>query len=292
MATCPEGHESAAADYCDVCGIRIGPPAAPSTGSGAETSGPPDAGAAPSGLGALCPRCGAAGLVRYCEACGYQVGSDPAAAQTPVSGATPAPAAPPVAAGTSESAAVLGSALFPDPGDIAEPSSSASATAPDAPGSGGPPAHVPAGWTAVVSASRSYFDAVIAERGPDAASVQYPAYCPERRYQLVAPQMRIGRRSVSRGISPEIDLTGPPTDPGISRLHAILLAKLDGSWMITDPGSENGTKVNDTEIEANVPVPLADGDHVFLGAWTAMAILRDSDPADPIAPKPDIREDP
>ena len=86
--------------------------------------------------------------------------------------------------------------------------------------------------------------------------------------------MRIGRQSVSRGIMPEIDLRGPPADPGISRLHAILLARPDGSWAVADPGSENGTKVNDVEIATDVPVPLADGDCIFLGAWTAITIAR------------------
>jgi FHA domain len=55
--------------------------------------------------------------------------------------------------------------------------------------------------------------------------------------------MRIGRRSVSQGLEPEIDLTGPPTDPGVSWLHAAPLAELDGSWTILDPGSQNGTLV-------------------------------------------------
>ena len=52
-----------------------------------------------------------------------------------------------------------------------------------------------------------------------------PPSSPERRFQLSGAEVRIGRRSVSRRIEPEIDLTGPPTDPGVSRLHAVLTAR-------------------------------------------------------------------
>jgi hypothetical protein len=88
-----------------------------------------------------------------------------------------------------------------------------------------PAANKPAAWTAMVASDRAYFENVVAAGGPDAAAVEFPAYTPERRFRLAAPEMRIGRRSVSRGLEPEIDLTGPPTDPGISRLHAVLFAE-------------------------------------------------------------------
>jgi hypothetical protein len=130
----------------------------------------------------------------------------------------------------------------------------------------------PAAWTAVVSADREYYDNVIAKGGPDAGGVQFPGYCPERRCRLTGPEMRIGRRSTSRGLEPEIDLTGPPTDPGVSRLHAVLIAEPDGSWGVIDPGSANGTLVNGNEIATGVRVPLHDGDRIHLGAWTLITI--------------------
>jgi pSer/pThr/pTyr-binding forkhead associated (FHA) protein len=127
-------------------------------------------------------------------------------------------------------------------------------------------------WTAVVSADRAYYDSVIAEGGPDAASIEFPGYCPERRFRLSGQEMRIGRRSVSRGLEPEIDLTGPPTDPGVSHLHAVLVAEPDGSWVVLDPGSANGTMVNGGEIPGGVRVPLHDGDRICVGAWTVLTI--------------------
>ena len=140
-----------------------------------------------------------------------------------------------------------------------------------------PPATPPATatWTAVVTADRAYFDRVVATAGPDAPGLNFPAYCPERRFPLSGTEVRVGRRSVSRGIDPEIDLTGPPADPGVSRLHALFIAGPDGAWSVVDPGSENGTFLNGNAIPENQAVPLRDGDRVHLGAWTALTITRD-----------------
>jgi hypothetical protein len=129
----------------------------------------------------------------------------------------------------------------------------------------------PGSWTAVVGADLLYYENVIRSGGEDAASVPFPAYCTERRFQLTGAEMRIGRRSASRGLEPEIDLTGPPADPGVSRLHAVLIAGPDG-WAILDPGSENGTRLNDQEIATGVPVTLGAGDRIHLGAWTMIRI--------------------
>jgi pSer/pThr/pTyr-binding forkhead associated (FHA) protein len=123
-----------------------------------------------------------------------------------------------------------------------------------------------------VTADRTYFDSVIAGEGPDAATLEFPGYCPERRFRLAGQEMRIGRRSVSRGLEPEIDLTGPPADPGVSHMHAVLIAQPDGGWAIVDPGSANGTKVNDDDLSVGVRVPLQDGDRICLGAWTMLTI--------------------
>ena len=128
-------------------------------------------------------------------------------------------------------------------------------------------------WTAVVTADRAYYDSVQAASGPEAASIGFPAGCAERRFRLSGTEVRIGRRSVSRGIEPEIDLTGPPLDTGVSRLHASLIAGPDGSWSVVDSGSPNGTLVNGSEIQPGEPVPLRDGDRIQLGAWTLITII-------------------
>jgi FHA domain len=130
-------------------------------------------------------------------------------------------------------------------------------------------------WTAVVTADRAYYDDVQAAGGQDAARIAFPGYFPQRRFQLDRPEIRIGRRSTSSGISPDIDLSVPPADPGISRLHAVLLRAQDGSWSVVDPGSANGTVVNGREIPPGQPVPLRDGDRIHLGAWTELRLTRE-----------------
>jgi hypothetical protein len=68
MPTCAEGHDSAAADYCDVCGSPIG-------ASAAQPNSAPQPEVKP------CPACGASVNGRFCETCGHD-------------SALPAPAAP------------------------------------------------------------------------------------------------------------------------------------------------------------------------------------------------------
>lgn len=53
----------------------------------------------------------------------------------------------------------------------------------------------------MVTADRACFDSVVAAADPDAATNRFPVYCPERRLRLAVPEMRIGQRSVPRGMS-------------------------------------------------------------------------------------------
>jgi hypothetical protein len=205
---------------------------------GMRISGSPPPGGSLSGPASAaepCPRCGTARSGQFCEACGHNF-ADPSFTPS-------APAAPP----PPREAALPSLSSFPYP---------------------------QATWTAVVGADRAYYEQVQAVTGAEGAAVAFPSYCAERRFQLVGNQMRIGRRSVSRGLSPEIDLTGPPADPGISRLHAVLIAVADGGWAVLDPGSANGTLVNGSEIGTGDQVTLHDGDRINLGAWTAITVHR------------------
>lgn len=80
----------------------------------------------------------------------------------------------------------------------------------------------------------------------------------------------------STGESPDIDLSVPPEDPGVSHQHAVLVHQQDGSWSVVDQNSTNGTTLNGAEdpIQPYVPVPLKDGDRVHVGAWTTITIRR------------------
>ena len=252
MATCPSGHQSASDDFCDVCGVLIGAP--PSLGPGLDPDAGPVAAAGGSAAGGAetngtetngtvsgaafrwsesCPVCGTPRDGQFCESCGHNFS---------------APAAGPVPAG---------------------PVTAAPVTAAPVPGSAAPAG---AAWTAVVSADRAYYDSIQAAGGPDAAGIEFPAYCPLRRFPLDRAEIRIGRHSATSGIFPEIDLSVAPADPGISRLHAVLLRAADGSWAIVDPGSANGTLLNGSELTPGQVVPVRDGDRIHLGAWTELRL--------------------
>lgn len=240
MAACPAGHESATTDYCDVCGLaldKVSSPVAPKL--------PP---ARP------CPGCATPRTGRFCEACGHDFAS-PQPAPTP----TPTMIAERV-----------------DPGRAGATSAGTSGDHGQLAASAVPPVRGEAAgaWVAVVAADPEYYRSVVAVGGPDIGSVRLPVYVPERRFTLTGAQLRIGRRSASRGIDPEIDLSGPPEDPGVSHLHAVLLARPDGGWAILDPGSTNGTTLDDdpTPLAPNTPVALADGTRIHLGAWTTITL--------------------
>ncbi|MEU5159543.1 FHA domain-containing protein [Streptomyces sp. NPDC020875] len=141
-------------------------------------------------------------------------------------------------------------------------------------GFGGPGA--PGSWTAVIAPDRDYFLAMMQRSGPDAGGLNLPAYSPEQHLPLTGNQITIGRRRQSTGEAPDIDLSVPPEDPGVSHKHAVLVQQPDGSWAVVDQNSTNGTTLNGAEepIQPYVPVPLNDGDRVHVGAWTTITVRR------------------
>ncbi|MYS34719.1 pSer/pThr/pTyr-binding forkhead associated (FHA) protein [Streptomyces sp. KhCrAH-43] len=143
------------------------------------------------------------------------------------------------------------------------------------PGPGQPP--LSNNWTAFIAPDREYFLAMMQRSGPEATGLNLPAYSPEQQLALTGTQITIGRRRHSTGESPDIDLSVPPEDPGVSHQHAVLVQQPDGSWAVVDQNSTNGTTVNGSEepIQPYVPVPLQDGDQVHVGAWTTITVRRD-----------------
>ncbi|MEU8676397.1 FHA domain-containing protein [Streptomyces sp. NPDC048560] len=131
-------------------------------------------------------------------------------------------------------------------------------------------------WTAVVAPDREYFLAMMQRSGPEATGLNLPAYSPEQHLPLTGSQITIGRRRQSTGESPDIDLSVPPEDPGVSHQHAVLVQQPDGGWAVVDQNSTNGTTLNTAEdpIQPYVPVPLQDGDQVHVGAWTTITLRR------------------
>jgi hypothetical protein len=237
VVTCPAGHESADLEFCDVCGADMG-------GNAAAAPAPEPA---PEGEPELCPRCGTPRSDRFCEEDGYDfvlgAARSPSTATAQLGVITTAQTAP---AGTPEAET---------------PPASPTGTA----------------WSAVVAADRAYYASVIAEAGSEAERIAFPPYCPERVVPLTGSQIRIGRRSVSRGATPEIDLGEAPEDIGVSHTHAVLLARPDGTWALVDPGSTNGTTINGATdpIPVNAEIAVGDGDRIHVGAWTTITLRKE-----------------
>ncbi|WP_289024959.1 FHA domain-containing protein [uncultured Cellulosimicrobium sp.] len=250
----------------------------------------------------------------FCENCGYDfttgalpdpvepasaLSLDPPSRPTP---ATPAaPAAPPAAP-----EARLASAVTPPP--LPAPAASPASAATPPPGSSAPleaPAATPATGTGTGEqpAGASADPAGPAPSGahlptppvpgPDQWVVEiwidpdwYAAQQPEDPMPsaglpgLVVLRERsvlVGRPSVSRGIHPQVDCGA---DTGVSRRHCQL--STDGQrWWVEDLQSSNGTYVSPAgEPLPTDPIPagqrreLADGDRVYLGAWTRLVVRK------------------
>jgi hypothetical protein len=217
----------------------------------------------------------------YCDTCGALIG-----------GAAPDPAAPPAgpAAGATSQLPVAPTPPCPNCGAPREPGeafcevcgldfATGQLPAPPPVEPGGGPAAAGAGaetaeWVAVVSADHRYFESNRAE-SPD-ATVAFPTDAAVREVPLLSAEVLIGRRSDTQGIFPEIDLSEPPSDPGVSRRHAVLRRGPGGEWVVVDQGSTNGTVVRSapSPVKAGEAVRLHDGDHLHVGAWTRITLRR------------------
>jgi hypothetical protein len=139
------------------------------------------------------------------------------------------------------------------------------------------------GWVALAHADQDYYEAATALGDLESPRVPFPRGWAPRTFVLHGAQAWIGRRGTARGTvrgtvrghRPEIDLGGWPYDPGVSRLHALLLA-VPGGWALMDPGSAGGTALNypTARVPVDVLTPLVDGDRIYLGAWTTITLRR------------------
>ncbi|MEV4898816.1 FHA domain-containing protein [Nonomuraea sp. NPDC055795] len=223
---------------------------------------------------ATCPSGHPSGADDYCDVCGTQMPGGSGAASPAVQSPTRVAAAP---AGGGEPCPVCQAPRAGQFCEVCGHDFNAPADAQGHPGPGPapgplPPPPTPTRWEAIAGADRAYFNEIIAEGGPDAAAMAFPPYCPERSFAMAGQHVRIGRQRSSGGNDPEIDLSGPPQDPGVSHLHAVLLLRDDGGWDLVDPGSANGTRVNGKTLKVNVPVPVKPGDRIHVGAWTVITI--------------------
>ena len=243
--TCPNGHVSGDAEWCDTCGAPMAgqsanatPPAPPSPMTPTDPSGPAIAPVS-------CPHCGSMNAADnlFCESCGYDftTGQVP----EPVAGSTVAAADPSGLGGVAASST--------------EP---AAGSAPPVPG-----------WVVIVEVDPEWhaIKGELADRPlPDPSTSTVP---------LFQHASLIGRTSQSRGLRPEIALD---TDTAVSRRHAQLLVEGD-KLSVVDLSSTNGTYVIDQgqvptddaiPLASGVPAVLDDGDQIFVGAWSRLTVRR------------------
>lgn len=248
MATCPAGHPSNQADFCDVCGLPIGgEPVSIATADSVER--PAET--------LSCPNCSTTNVADalFCENCGYDftTGTVPSSpAEDAVS--TPAAAASPTQ-DTETSEPIQDSSPV-----SATPSPTTAPTALKRP---------PVDWVAELWIDPDWY---AAQGSTDPLpSPGLPDIVP-----LIKPSSLIGRVSHSRGIFPDVDCE---LDTGCSRRHAMLTT--DGTrWWVEDLNSANGTFVGASAgpLPA-MPIPqgrveLAPGQRIYLGAWTRIVIRK------------------
>lgn len=223
----------------------------------------------------VCPNCSTANSPEalFCENCGYDF----------TTGAMPRPPEPvseldlgaPVKPGESPDvpAAAGGEvAAVPDGGapDGDAPEGGAAGTAGGTAGGGSAGGGGTASWVAEVWVDPDWY-----------AQQEADDPCPSPglpvTVALSARSLLIGRRSVSRNIDPQIDVS---SDIGVSRRHAQLTT--DGQrWFIEDLQSSNGTFVGGARGPLPTqPVPpgqkreLDDDDRIYLGAWTRLVVRK------------------
>ncbi len=264
-ARCPAGHESAATDYCDTCGVSLLAPAAPTTaatkacpqghssaaadycdscGSPMSAPGASVTSAAPPSGDIRCSHCSANNIAAalFCESCGYDftTGALPVALSSEIFGHEAAPLTAPEI--DNSMASPVGTAA-----------------------SGG------GNWVVEIWVDPAWFTEQESEQP-----------CPSpglpREVPLKSSGALIGRTSSGRNIHPEVDCVA---DIGVSRRHAQL--STDGTrWWVEDLGSANGTFV----AAASAPLPtepipagqareLREDERIYLGAWTRL-VLRPS----------------
>src|SRR5688572_27069564 len=168
----------------------------------------------------------------FCDECGAPMGG-PATAPVSVTAPASTPAAPPASGdacpqcGSPHTAGdkfceVCGyDFLARQPAAAPTPTPAAPAAPTDPPAPSDPTAGPTATWQVVVRADRARYDADVPDAPP------FPDSYAERVFALTGDRLLIGRESQSRGIHPEIDLSGQPEDTGVSRSHANLVRQKD-----------------------------------------------------------------
>lgn len=248
---CPKGHASSEADFCSECGARIGAPTL------AQASATNAGNSAANIASDICPDCATPRSPggRFCEVCQYDFANNTSRGVTQVNtvsatstavSTVPAPEVPAATAAASSLPAVPVSttaAVDAIPTDLTPADTS---------------------WIRLKAVVK--VDPSLAADTDAVATV--PVGKADRQFPLDLDENLLGRRSESKKIYPEIEVS----DPGVSHRHCQLVKQSNGSFAVLDLGSANGTRLNGHELEPGVAAPLKAGDEIVVGMWTRILI--------------------
>jgi hypothetical protein len=247
MHTCPKGHPSTEADFCSECGAKI-------MGVGVElvpTSVSTPATTANISIGSqLCPECSTpheSDSGNFCEICGYNF-------LTNAKGGDPLSNFPPPIVEVPTRTTTV-------PTQPPNPLADAPISPPEAIGR----------WQLIISIDPSLATSdspLPPAQAPIVIELDHPTNSIDTTDRSIA--MLIGRNSQARAIHPEIPLD---FDDAVSSRHAILTLYPDGTLVLRDIGSSNGTMINGREIAVMADIPIGSGDEISLGHWTRIKLV-------------------
>lgn len=233
---CPKGHESTESDYCSECGAKInGTPELASCANSLSSILPQTA-----QIAITCPDCTAPhdpDSGNFCEICGYNFATGMHGEVPPVS----------VNEAVAQSATLIPETSLNTQGEGERVSSL-------------PCSLIPHCLELIITIDPSLRDSDSPPPPTDRLAIAF---------RLDKDINLIGRSSELKGIHPEIALD---FDDAVSRRHALLIRQSDGTFVLRDIGSSNGTKLNGIELQSMVDTPIQDGDVFTLGHWTRIEV--------------------
>jgi predicted component of type VI protein secretion system len=100
----------------------------------------------------------------------------------------------------------------------------------------------------------------------------FPADPAAATLELTGRRATLGR---ARSAGPPDDVDLPVVDdPAVSHHQCAFVRAPDGTWSVRDTDSANGTWINDADapLAAGDDHVLAEGDRIFVGAWTRLTV--------------------
>lgn len=137
-----------------------------------------------------------------------------------------------------------GGAVVPDPVDATPPAASGGV----------------AGATPVVAASGARIDIEVTFTD-DGRKADAPL-----KFNLYDEESMVGRKKASSKVTVAIE------DLGVSTRHLMIVRRADGTAVVRDLQSTNGTKLNGTDLQAGVESPLSEGDEIAIGEFTKIKV--------------------